>query len=580
MVLQYFESAGMILTLVTLGKYLEARAKASTGDAITRLMNLTPQEATVIRDGIESVVSIEEIEVGDLIAVKPGEAIPVDGVITDGSTAINEGAITGESMPADKTEGDEVNAATINLSGRITVVATHVGEDTALAQIIRLVNEAGSSKAPIARLADKISGVFVPIVMAIAVLAAILWIVAGMETVKAIMIGVSVLVISCPCALGLATPVAIMTGTGKGAEYGILVKSAEALERAHNVTTVVLDKTGTITIGKPVVTNIMKAYGDLMPVGRQNTIEDGAPVPTDGTAEKPGSGNFDIMLAAAIEKNSTHPLAKAVLTAALEEDADPAGIAEVSDFIEIPGRGVKAVLNDRRYIAGNEAMMRENEITADFAMGKDMSEDGKTIIYFAEDEKYIGLIALHDGPKPTSLAAVAALEEMGINVVMLTGDNFETAEAIRKKVGIDKAYSQVLPADKDKVVAQLQDDGREIVAMVGDGINDAPAIIRADVGIAIGSGTDIALDSADVVLVKDDLCDVGKTIRLSQKVVRNIKQNLFWALCYNVIGIPIAAGVLYPFTGWLLSPVIGAACMSLSSVCVVSNALRLKRAKL
>lgn len=543
-VLLYFESAGMILTLVTLGKFLEARAKGKTGEAIEKLMNMTPDEAVVLHDGLETVVPVEDIKAGDLVIVKPGEYIPADGIITEGMTTVNESAITGESMPVDKAVGDEVSSATVNMSGRVVFRASRVGDDTALAQIIRLVDEAGSSKAPIARLADKIAGIFVPIVMGIAILATCIWLLVGMEPVRAIMIGVAVLVISCPCSLGLATPVAIMVGTGRGAEYGILVKSAEALEQAHSIDTVVLDKTGTITIGKPVVTDVV---------------------------------GVDILLAAAIEKNSTHPLAKAVLAKALEEDGE---IRETSEFVEIPGRGVKAILDGISYTAGNEAMMREAGIEADFTTGKEMSAKGKTIIYFAADNEYMGLVALRDGPKPTSLEAVTELESMGIDVVMLTGDNPETAEAIKRKVGIDKVYAQVLPGDKDKVIEKLQEGGNKIVSMVGDGINDAPAIIRSDVGIAIGSGTDVAIDSADIVLVRDDLCDVGRAIRLSGNVVRNIRQNLFWALCYNVIGIPIAAGILYPLTGWLLSPMIGAACMSLSSVCVVSNALRLRRLKL
>lgn len=543
-VLLYFESAGMILTLVTLGKFLEARAKGKTGEAIERLMDMTPDEAVVLYDGLEKVVPVEDIKAGDLVIVRPGEYIPADGVITEGMTTVNESAITGESMPVDKAVGDEVSSATVNMSGRVVFRASRVGDDTALAQIIRLVDEAGSSKAPIARLADKIAGIFVPVVMGIAVLATCIWLLVGMEPAGAIMIGVAVLVISCPCSLGLATPVAIMVGTGRGAEYGILVKSAEALEQAHSIDTVVLDKTGTITVGKPVVTDVI---------------------------------DVDILLAAAIEKNSTHPLAKAVLAKALEKDGE---IRETSEFVEIPGRGVKAVFDGISYTAGNEAMMREAGIEADFITGKKMSAEGKTIIYFAADSEYTGLVALRDGPKPTSLEAVTELEDMGIDVVMLTGDNPETAEAIKRKVGIDKVYAQVLPRDKDKVIKKLQEDGNKTVSMVGDGINDAPAIIRSDVGIAIGSGTDVALDSADIVLVRDDLCDVGRTIRLSGNVVRNIRQNLFWALCYNVIGIPIAAGVLYPLTGWLLNPMIGAACMSLSSVCVVSNALRLRRLKL
>lgn len=549
-VMLYFESAGMILTLVTLGKFLEAVAKGKTTSAIEKLIGMTPDFATVIREGEELQIPIEVLHAGDRVVVKPGERIPVDGIIMSGSTTLDESALTGESIPVERGEGESVCSATSNLTGRIEFEATRVGEDTTLSQIIKLVDEAGASKAPVARMADRVAGIFVPIVMAIAVFATCIWLACDFTVARAIMVGVSVLVVSCPCALGLATPVAIMVGTGLGAEHGILVKSAESLERASDIDTVVLDKTGTITQGKPLVTDII---------------------------------GMDLMVCAAIEKNSTHPLAKAIVMEAMELLDSEGGneeLPEVSDFEEFPGRGVRATLEGETFHAGNRAMMEEHGFDADFEMGSAMSASGKTVIYFIRDGEYAGLVALRDGPKATSLEAVRDLEGMGIDVVMLTGDNAETAEAIKEKVGIDKVYSQVLPSDKDKVISDLQDEGNKVVAMVGDGINDAPAISRSDVGIAIGSGSDIALDSADIVLVRDDLCDVGKTIRLSNRVMRNIRQNLFWALCYNVICIPIAAGVLFPLTGWLMSPELGAACMSLSSVCVVCNALRLKLQKL
>lgn len=553
----YFESAGMILTLVTLGKFLEARAKGKTGEAIEKLIAMAPDTAMVRRDGAVAEVPIEEIRTGDTVIVKPGESIPADGIITSGQTAVDESALTGESIPVDKGVGDAVSSATVNMAGLIELEVSRAGSDTTLSQIIKLVDEAGSSKAPIARTADKVAGIFVPVVMGIALLAFIIWAIASGDVLRAATVGISVLVISCPCALGLATPVAIMVGTGKGAENGILIKSAEALEQAHKIDTVVLDKTGTITVGKPEVTDII-------------ALEEG----------------FDIFLSAGIEKYSTHPLAKAIVAAALEK---PGEIPEPDSFEEIPGRGVCAVINGRTYIAGNEAYMEAKGVEPDFDEGHELSARGKTVVYFSEldtedlypgEGKVAGVIALRDGPKPTSLKAVTMLENMGIDVIMLTGDNYGTSEAIKKEVGIDRVIAQVLSQDKDKVIENIQDGGQKIVAMVGDGINDAPAIIRSDVGVAIGSGTDIALDSADIVLVRDDLTDVARMIRLSRKVITNIKQNLFWAFFYNALGIPIAAGVLYPLTGWLLNPMIGAACMCLSSVFVVSNALRLKKLKL
>ena len=553
----YFESAGMILTLVTLGKYLEARAKGKTGEAIEKLIAMAPEKAIVRRGGETKEIPIEEIRVGDMVIVKPGENIPADGVIVNGVTAVDESALTGESIPVDKGAGDTVSSATVNLSGLIEFEVNRAGSDTTLSQIIRLVDEAGSSKAPIARTADRVAGIFVPVVMGIALLSFIIWIIASGDVLRAATVAISVLVISCPCALGLATPVAIMVGTGKGAENGILIKSAEALEQAHKIDTVVLDKTGTITVGKPEMTDIISLNDD-----------------------------FSIFLAAGIEKYSVHPLAKAIVAAALEK---PGEIPEPASFEEIPGRGVCAVVEGKTYIAGNEAYMEAKGIESEFEEGLELSSKGRTVVYFAEldiDDQYpgggkvVGIIALRDGPKPTSLRAVSMLENMGIDVIMLTGDNYGTSQAIKKEVGIDKVIAQVLPQDKDKVIENIQDGGQKIVAMVGDGINDAPAIIRSDVGVAIGSGTDVAIDSADVVLVRDDLTDVARMIRLSRKVITNIKQNLFWAFFYNALGIPIAAGALYPLTGWLLNPMIGAACMSLSSICVVSNALRLRKLKL
>lgn len=570
-IMLYFESAGMILTLVTLGKWLEARAKGKTGAAIEKLLDLAPKRATVLRGNTETEIPIEEIAEGDVVMVKPGEGIPVDGIVIRGSTTVNESALTGESIPVDKTVGDEVISATVNLTGYIAFEATKVGENSTISQMIRLVDEAGSSKAPISRTADKVAGVFVPVVMVIAAMATIIWLVVGMETTRAVMIGISVLVISCPCALGLATPVAIMVGTGRGAENGILIKSAEILERAHSINSVVLDKTGTITVGIPQVTDVIAIRDD-----------------------------FDITLAAIIEQHSTHPLAKAVVA---EGSKNLNRLPEIKAFAELPGRGVRTVYRDKVCIAGNEALLKESGVLPPYdtndtnelsdalegfiLKGRELSAQGKTVIYYAEagaggEEGYnlLGIVALRDGPKPTSLHAVSQLQNMGIDVTMLTGDNKATANAIKKEVGIDKVYSQVLPQDKDKVIAEIQSRSGTVVAMVGDGINDAPAIMRADIGVAIGSGTDIAVESADVVLIRDDLCDVPKMIRLSKVVIKNIKQNLFWAFAYNIICIPVAAGVLYPFFGILLNPMLGAACMSFSSVCVVSNALRLRNIRL
>lgn len=546
----YFESATMILTLITLGKFFEARAKGKTSEAISKLMDLAPKTATVLRDGIEVVIPAEDVIKGDTIIVKAGESVPVDGVIVDGNGSLDEAAITGESVPVDKGVGDKVIGATINRSGYFKMEAINVGEETTLSQIVKLVDEATSSKAPIAKLADKVSGIFVPIVIAIAIISFAVWMIMGMGFEFALSMGISVLVISCPCALGLATPTAIMVGTGKGASNGILIKSAEALETAHGIDAIVLDKTGTVTAGKPEVTDVVCA---------------------EGVSEK-----HLVNVAYAIEKLSEHPLGEAIVRYG---EKNGATLQEVKEFLQVAGRGLKGSINGKSYIGGNKAFMADEAVKGDMdkliAIGESLAEEGKTPLYFAEDGKGIGLIAVADIIKETSGVAVAELQSMGIEVMMLTGDNQKTALAIGKQVGISKVISQVLPQDKEIHVKKLQEQGKK-VAMVGDGINDAPALARADVGIAIGAGTDIAMESADVVLMKSDLQDVATAIQLSHKVMRNIKQNLFWAFIYNIIGIPVAAGVFYLSLGWKLSPMIGAAAMSFSSVCVVSNALRLR----
>lgn len=544
----YFESAGMILTLITLGKFFEARAKGKTSEAISKLMDLAPKTALVERGGKEQMVPVEDVQVGDIVIVKAGESIAVDGVVVEGRSSVDESALTGESIPVEKQPGDKVIGATINKTGYFKMKASKVGNDTALAQIIQLVDEASSSKAPIAKLADKVSGIFVPVVIVIAVAATIVWLLLGQSFEFALSIGISVLVISCPCALGLATPTAIMVGTGKGAENGILIKSAEALETAHSLQTVVLDKTGTITEGKPVVTDLI--YTDSI---NQNKL---------------------LVISASLESKSEHPLAEAIVARAKEEQVS---LKEVYDFEQIAGQGVAGTIDGMRYLAGNAKLMAANGIavSAVSAQAEALAEDGKTALYFADEEKLLGLIAVADVVKPTSAQAVAELQAMGIDAVMLTGDNARTAEAIRRQVGLSQVIAEVLPQDKERVVRQLQEKGRK-VAMVGDGINDAPALARADVGIAIGAGTDVAIESADIVLMKSDLLDAVTAIQLSRAVIRNIKQNLFWAFFYNSIGIPLAAGVFFSVLGWKLSPMFGAAAMSLSSVCVVSNALRLK----
>ena len=544
----YFESAGMILALITLGKYLETRSKGKTSQAITRLMDLAPKTAMVLRGGVEVELPVEDVVVGDLIVVRPGGRIPVDGEVTEGHSSVDESALTGESLPVEKAPGDKVAAAAINKSGSFTFKALRVGEDTTLAQMIRLVDEASSSKAPIAKLADKVAGVFVPVVIGIALLTAAVWLLLGQGVERALTAGVAVLVISCPCALGLATPVAIMVGTGKGAENGILIKSAEALETLHTVQTVVLDKTGTLTRGKPVVTGCYPAQG----VTEEELL----------------------CVAASLEKPSEHPLADAIVG---EADARGIPLAPVERFQAVPGRGILGKLHGQALLAGNLAMMREAGVDlAGFdAQADALAGDGKTPLYFADGKRMLGLVAVADTAKPTSRAAVEGFKAMGIQVVMLTGDNRRTAEAVGRELGVDQVVAEVLPQDKEKNVAALQAEGRR-VAMIGDGINDAPALARADVGVAIGAGTDVAIESADVVLMKSDLLDAVTAVRLSKAVIRNIRQNLFWAFFYNVIGIPLAAGVLYPAFQLQLSPMFAAAAMSLSSVCVVSNALRLR----
>ena len=545
----YFESAGMILTLITLGKFLETRSKGKTSEAITRLMDLAPKTAHVLRDGEEVEIPGEEVRVGDKGAVRPGQSIPVDGVIVEGNSAVDESALTGESIPADKGPGDKVAAATLNKSGYFVFEASRVGEDTTLAQMIRLVEEASASKAPIAKLADKVAGVFVPVVMAIAAVTALVWfVVSGYDGTKALTAGVAVLVISCPCALGLATPVAIMVGTGKGAENGILIKSAEALEKLHTVDTVVLDKTGTLTRGEPVVTDVLPG---------EDMDEEGL-----------------LTLAACLEAPSEHPLATAIVAESKKRKLPQ---ARVEEFSAIHGRGVRACLKGRSFLGGNRPMMEEAGVDlGSFAQkAEELAGQGKTPLYFADETQVLGLVAVADTPKPTSAAAVAAFRKLGMDVVMLTGDNQRTADAIGKELGVTQVMAQVLPQDKERKVRELQEQGKK-VAMVGDGINDAPALARADVGLAIGAGTDVAMESADIVLMKSDLLDAAAAVELSRATIRNIKENLFWAFFYNSLGIPLAAGVFYHWTQWQLNPMFAAAAMSLSSVCVVSNALRLR----
>ena len=543
----YFESSGMILTLITLGKFMEARAKARTSDAITKLMDLAPKTAVLVKDGQETEIPVDDVQTGDVLAVRDGDTVPVDGRIVEGYASIDESAITGESIPAEKQAGDKVTGGTINRTGYFRMEATAVGENTTLAKIIRLVDEATSSKAPIAKLADKVSGVFVPAVIAIALLAAVIWFALGYGFEFSLSIAISVLVISCPCALGLATPTAIMVGTGRGAANGILIKSAEALETAHSVDTVVLDKTGTVTEGKPRVTDVL--CGD-------------------------SSRKELLSVAASLESRSSHPLAEPILQEAYREGAD---IREVQEYRMIPGQGIAGKLDGQDCYAGNRRLMQNLGISAESFLPEEerLADEGKTPLYFALGNRLLGLIAAADVVKPTSREAVARMQKMGMDVIMLTGDNARTAEAIRRQVGLETVIADVLPQDKERKVFELQQQGRK-VAMVGDGINDAPALARADVGIAIGAGTDVAIESADIVLMKSDLMDVPSAVSLSRAVMRNIKQNLFWALFYNAVCIPVAAGALFIPLGLKLNPMIGAAAMSFSSVSVVTNALRLR----
>lgn len=554
----YFESAGTILSLVTVGKYLETRSKSKTGGAIEALIDLAPKTATVVaEDGTETTVDVDAILPGQVLRVRPGESVPVDGVVLEGSSAVDESALTGESIPVEKTAGDTVNAATVNRTGSFTFRATRVGADTSLAKIIQLVEDANATKAPIARMADKVAGVFVPVVFVISAVTFAVWMALTGSINEALTSAVAVLVISCPCALGLATPVAIMVGTGKGAEMGVLFKSAEALENLRSVGTVVLDKTGTVTRGKPAVTDIVVA-----------TRADGSPAMSEKALLK---------LAAALERSSEHPLAEAIMA-----ECETRGIVArtVEDFTAVPGRGVTAREGQNTIAAGNVRLMNELGATVSAGLAEQFAAEGKTPLFFAKNGELAGTIAVADEVKETSAEAIAALRKLGVDVRMLTGDNRVTAEAIARRVGLNReqVIADVLPADKERHVRELQDAGGK-VAMVGDGINDSPALARADVGLAIGTGADIAKEGADVVLMRSDLMDVARAIELSRATIRNIKQDLFWALFYNGIGIPLAAGVFFPLTGWQLSPMFGAAAMSLSSVCVVSNALRLKSFK-
>ena len=554
----YFESAGTILSLVTVGKYLETRSKSKTGGAIEALIDLAPKTATVVaEDGSETTVDVDSILPGQVLRVRPGESIPVDGVVLEGSSAVDESALTGESIPVEKTAGDTVNAATVNRTGSFTFRATRVGAETSLAKIIKLVEDANATKAPIARLADKVAGVFVPVVFVISAVTFVVWMALTGSMNEALTSAVAVLVISCPCALGLATPVAIMVGTGKGAEMGILFKSAEALENLRSVGTVVLDKTGTVTRGKPAVTDIVVA-----------ARADGSPAMSEKALLK---------LAAALERSSEHPLAEAIMA-----ECEARGIVArmVEDFAAAPGRGVTAREGQNVIAAGNVRLMDELGAKVPAGLAEQFATEGKTPLFFAKNGELVGTIAVADEVKETSAEAIAALRKLGVDVRMLTGDNRVTAEAIARRVGLssEQVIADVLPADKERHVRELQDAGGK-VAMVGDGINDSPALARADVGLAIGTGADIAKEGADVVLMRSDLMDVARAIELSRATIRNIKQDLFWALFYNGIGIPLAAGVFFPLTGWQLSPMFGAAAMSLSSVCVVSNALRLRTFK-
>lgn len=551
----YFESAGTILTLITIGKYLETKSKGKTSEAITKLLNLAPKTVTVVRDGVEQVVDATDVEKGEIFLVKPGESVAVDGIVLEGKSSFDESAITGESIPVPKQEGDTIVSASMNKSGLIRAKATKVGEDTTIAQIIRLVEEASSSKAPIAKMADKIAGVFVPTVITIALITGIIWLISGATFEFAMSTAIAVLVISCPCALGLATPVAIMVGTGKGAENGILIKSGDALETAHQIDTVVLDKTGTITQGKPVVTDIICAAG------------------------KNADKTQLLQIAGSLEKGSEHPLAEAIVNYCVTNNIS---LEKVTDFNALFGKGIEGTVSGTHYYAGNEKMMEEKGISLSTEQKNQiqaLAKQGRTPLLFADEKQFLGIVAVADVVKPTSKEAVQKFRDYGIHVIMLTGDNEVTAQAIKEQVGIDEVIAGVLPTQKEEKISALKQAGHK-VAMIGDGVNDAPALASADVGIAIGAGTDVAIESADIVLMKNDLLDAVGAVKLSKAVIRNIKENLFWAFFYNSIGIPLAAGVLYPLFQIKLNPMFGAAAMSLSSVCVVSNALRLRWVKL
>lgn len=551
----YFESAGTILTLITIGKYLETKSKGKTSEAITKLLNLAPKTVTAVRDGVEQVVDAADVEKGEIFLVKPGESVAVDGIVLEGKSSFDESAITGESIPVPKQEGDTIVSASINKSGLIRAKATKVGEDTTIAQIIRLVEEASSSKAPIAKMADKIAGVFVPTVITIALITGVIWLISGATFEFAMSTAIAVLVISCPCALGLATPVAIMVGTGKGAENGILIKSGDALETAHQIDTVVLDKTGTITQGKPVVTDIICAAG------------------------KSADKTQLLQIAGSLEKGSEHPLAEAIVNYCVTNNIS---LEKVTDFNALFGKGIEGTVSGTHYYAGNEKMMEEKGISLSTEQKnqiRELAKQGRTPLLFADEKQFLGIVAVADVVKPTSKEAVQKFRDYGIHVIMLTGDNEVTAQAIKEQVGIDEVIAGVLPTQKEEKISALKQAGHK-VAMIGDGVNDAPALASADVGIAIGAGTDVAIESADIVLMKNDLLDAVGAVKLSKAVIRNIKENLFWAFFYNSIGIPLAAGVLYPLFQIKLNPMFGAAAMSLSSVCVVSNALRLRWVKL
>ena len=572
----YFESAGTILTLITIGKYLETKSKGKTSEAITKLLNLAPKTVTVVRDGVEQVIDAADVEKGEIFLVKPGESVAVDGIVLEGKSSFDESAITGESIPVLKQEGDTIVSASMNKSGLIRAKATKVGEDTTIAQIIKLVEEASSSKAPIAKMADKIAGIFVPTVITIALITGIIWLLSGAAFEFAMSTAIAVLVISCPCALGLATPVAIMVGTGKGAENGILIKSGDALETAHQIDTVVLDKTGTITQGKPVVTDI------LYMTATNNETSGDTQLHMATVTERKKLDNPAVALlkiAGSLEKGSEHPLAEAIVTYCESENIT---LEKVTGFNALFGKGIEGAVSGTHYFAGNEKMMTEKGIILSNEQKEQihaLAKQGKTPLLFADEKQFLGIVAVADVVKPTSKEAVQKFRDYGIHVIMLTGDNEVTAQAIKEQVGIDEVIAGVLPTQKEEKISALKQAGHK-VAMIGDGINDAPALASADVGIAIGAGTDVAIESADIVLMKNDLLDAVGAVKLSKAVIRNIKENLFWAFFYNSIGIPLAAGVLYPFCQIKLNPMFGAAAMSLSSVCVVSNALRLRWVKL